>query len=162
MLIAKFKLEFSYNQFTVYDADVQLPGHAWTEKHSNQGFARRDSSVSFGTLLQFGCAKVFVFNDKYVQNISDERVIEVPFYCKSGRVFIEGPEEDQAHILEVQIGHYQLTLAQHVSLDDDETLFMSLYFLKVETPITKSKVIIKDGQLDPVFPLLETCETASF
>lgn len=53
-------LNFSYSQFFVYDASVQMPACEWTKEHSDQGFARRDGTVAFGTLLEYGKARVEV------------------------------------------------------------------------------------------------------
>ena len=40
----------------VFDESEQLPGCACTVKHSDQGFARRESTVNFATLLEYGLA----------------------------------------------------------------------------------------------------------
>ena len=99
-----------------------------------------------------------------MQNIldkADERVIRVPFYSPSGKVLIEGPEENSAHTVIIDPGHYQLTSAQRANYDD-EMLFLRLYFYKVEHPVTKSEIIVKDEQLNPPRPLLETAEIATF
>lgn len=161
MLITQFQLEFSYISFSVYDSDVRLPGNESTDDHFNQGFARRDSSVNFRTLLEFGLATVRIFDDDYIYDETDERVIRVPFDCPSGRVFVEGPEENQPHAIIIEPSHYQLTAAQQANYDD-ESLFIRLYFFKVETPLVKSEILIKDEQLNPPSELLETAEIAKF
>ena len=37
-----------------------MPACGWTERHSDQGFARRSGTVAFGTVLEFGSARVRV------------------------------------------------------------------------------------------------------
>jgi hypothetical protein len=159
MLISDFKIYVSYNQFMVYDKTVDLPGNDWTEEHSNQGFARRDSSVCFGTLIQFGDANVQVFSNSYVFNEKDERVIKVPFYSPSGLIFIEGPEEESRDSIKIEPGYFLLTAAQQADYEN-ETLLIRLYFLKTEIPFSKSEILIKDEQLNPPNQLLETAEIA--
>lgn len=161
MIISEFGIEFSYHLFLIYDSDVDLPGNEWTETNSNQGFARRDSSVNFGTLFQFGYAQVQVFKDDYLFNKDDERVIKVPFYSPSGKVFIEGPEENEKHSVIIEPGHYLLTAAQQAR-DDDESLFIRVFFCKVEIPAMRSEILIKDEQLNPPHELSETSGIASF
>jgi hypothetical protein len=161
MLISEFQIEFSYHIFLIYDSDVDLPGNEWTETNSNQGFARRASSVNFGTLFQFGYAQVQVFKNDYLPNKDDERVIKVPFYSPSGKVIIEGPEENAKNSVIIEPGHYLLTAAQQAEYDE-ESLLIRLFFSKVETPATKTEIIIKDEQLNPPRELLETSEIATF
>ncbi|MEP6849365.1 MAG: competence protein ComJ [Acidobacteriota bacterium] len=161
MLISEFEVEFSYISFSVYDSNVNLPGNESTDDHFNQGFARRDSSVNFRALLEFGLATVHVFDDDYKFEEADERVIKVPFYCPSGKVFVDGPEENEPHTIDIQPGHYQLTAAQRANYDD-ESLFIRLYLFKVETSSTKSEILIQDKQLDPPKQLLESAEITTF
>jgi hypothetical protein len=54
----KPRLYYSYSQFLVYDFSVKTPGCLWTPAHSAPGFARRESAVSFSTLLEFGYADI--------------------------------------------------------------------------------------------------------
>lgn len=161
MLISEFQIYFSYSVFLVYDGDVKLPGNNWIETHSNQGFARRNSSVNFATLFQFGHAEIQVFDGDYVTDQADERVIKVPFHAASGKVLIEGPEENQANSIAIEPGHYLLTAAQQANYDD-ETLLIRLYFQRTEIPATQSEIILKDEQLNPPDQLLETAEIATF
>ena len=57
MLLLKPRLYFSYSQFMVYDRE-HIPGCIWTDGHVAQGFARKESVVCFGTLLEYGHADV--------------------------------------------------------------------------------------------------------
>src|SRR5215813_10398058 len=89
------RLYFSYIQFMVFDASVRLSGCDWIPEHSAQGFARRESTVNFNTLLEFGLADVAVIHGVYRQREDYERVIEVPFRVTSRRVIVGGPEETE-------------------------------------------------------------------
>jgi hypothetical protein len=68
----------------VYDQSVRLPGCAWTDAHSAQGFARRESVVNFNTVLEFGCADVSISRGAYQPRGEHDRVIAVPFLVTSG------------------------------------------------------------------------------
>jgi hypothetical protein len=79
----------------VYDKTEPAPGCIWTDTHVSQGFARRESTVGFGTILEFGDAELRVQLGQYSANKDHERVIAVPFYSPSGEVVVQGPEEDE-------------------------------------------------------------------
>jgi hypothetical protein len=150
---------FSYSQFFVFDKSIKMPGCAWTEGHSEQGFARREKNVAFGTPLEFGHAEVSVYLGRYKGNDDHERVIEVPIEVSSGEVVIGGPEEfENKHVLKLSKGHYRLVAAQTVTADDREAI--DLYFEKLTEPLTKSRIIIADDSLDPPDTLIETAEVA--
>lgn len=154
MKLAEFTTEFSYNQFVVFDSGIELPGNEWTEDHFSQGFSRNDSSVSFGTFLDFGYAHVQVFDHEYELNSEDSRVIEVPFYTESGTVHVEGPEENEPNTVSLEPGQYLLTAAQKAKFDD-ETLSVCLHFKKAESGIAKSRIIVQDEALNAPVHLLE-------
>jgi RHS repeat-associated protein len=150
---------FSYSQFFVFDKSVRRPGCAWTEGHSEQGFARREKNVSFGTLLEFGHAEVSVHRGPYKGNDEHERVIEVPIEVSSGEVVIGGPEElENKHVLRLPKGHYRLVAAQMLTDDDHEAI--DLYVEKLTEPLTHSRIIVADDALHPPSLLLETVEVA--
>jgi hypothetical protein len=92
MRVSRARMYHSYNQFLVYDELEQLPGCAWTEGHSQQGFARRQSTACFNTLTEYGHADVNLCQGEPWSGHHD-RVIAVPFHIESGAVIVEGPEE---------------------------------------------------------------------
>ena len=150
---------FSYGQFMVYDIDVISPGCAWTEDHTAQGFARRDSVVSFISILDFGQADVTFVLGAYQPTREFDRVIAVPFTVVTGRVLIEGPEEmDAGRTIELPPGFYSLTAAQRVLNDDWEDVH--LFFESLADPRKSSTILVADDMLSPPFPLLETVEIA--
>jgi len=152
---------FSYGQFMVYDLDVELPGCAWTEGHSAQGFARRDSAVCFGAILDFGHADVTFVLGGYQPTQSFDRVVVVPFTVVTGKVAVDGPEEsDVDRTIEIPRGHYSLTAAQRVLSDDLEDVH--LFFESVAEPRQVSSILVADEMLSPSYPLIETAEVAGF
>jgi hypothetical protein len=152
-------ITFSYSQFMVFDASVELPGCAWTDAHQKQAFARRDHNVSFGTPLEFGHGDIAVHLGPYEGKDDHERVIEVPMEVTSGEVVIGGPEEfPNKHIFMLPAGHYRLVAAQTVIDDDREAI--DLYFEKLAEPLMRSRILIADEGLVPATPLLETVEVA--
>ena len=143
----------------VYDQSEGMPGCAWTEGHTAQGFARRPSAVCFGTLLEFGHAQVSVVWGAYDPQVEYDRVIVVPFRCVSDKVVVEGPDEqglDRA--IDVPRGDYRLAAAQQVLSEQRERI--DLYFERVSSPIECSAIIVADDKLSPPEPLIETARIA--
>jgi hypothetical protein len=160
-LFSEFKIYFSYNQFMVYDLSISLPGCMWTESHANQGFARRSSTVNFGTILDFGDATVKIFIGDYVKDNFHERVISVPFYSPTGEILVEGPEEHPSNLglkVSTEPGYYKLTSAQKIVNEVQEEI--ELFFKKLEKPTATSEVLLADDALNPPKELLEEAEIA--
>lgn len=152
-------LYFSYSQFMVYDQSVQLPGCAWTDEHSAQGFARRESTVNFNTPLEFGYADVSVSRSAYEPRPEYERVVAVPFLVTSGKVLVEGPEEtDVERTFGLPPGNYRLVAAQRVTGDEEETI--DLFFEPLTKPMERSAILVADDALNPPTLLLETAKVA--
>jgi hypothetical protein len=153
------RLYFSYSQFMVYDQRVQLPGCAWTDEHSAQGFARRDSVVNFGTPLEFGYADVFVSRNAYQPREEYKRIIAVPFLVTSGKIIVEGPEEKKPdRNVALPPGNYRLVAAQQVTADDGEVI--DLFFELLTKPLERSSILLADDALNPGASLLETAGVA--
>lgn len=160
-IVLSAKLYFSYNQFLVYDASVRLPACDWTEAHSAQGFARRESTVCFGSILEFGHADVTATLGCYKPRIGYERVIAVPFFVASGTVVVEGPEEaGPKRCFKANPGSYRLTAAQLVLLGAEEAERIDLFFDELEEPVPSSVIVVADAALSPPHPLLETAGIA--
>jgi hypothetical protein len=152
------RLYFSYSQFMIYDQDVKLPGCSWTDEHSAQGFARRDSTVNFNTPLEFGYANVTVSHDIYEPRKEYERVIAVPFLVTSGLVIVEGPEETTERNIKLPPGNYRLVAAQHITGVEEEAI--DLFFELLTKPLERSEVLIADEALNPSVPLIELAGVA--
>ncbi|MCI0333621.1 MAG: competence protein ComJ [Planctomycetes bacterium] len=152
-------LYFSYSQFMVYDSAVTLPGCAWTDAHSAQGFARRKSAVCFNSILEFGHADVTATQGLYQPNKKYERVIAVPFTVESSKVIVEGPEEfDVGRTIALEAGNFRLVAAQYVV--DDSQQKIDLYFEPRHEPLQSSEILVADELLDPPVPLVEIAEIA--
>ena len=106
------QIYFAYYQFMVFDEDIRLPASVPTDVHFNQGFARRESTVTYRTLIQFGLADLTVGRGPYVPRQPYIRVISVPFLVTSGNVLVEGPEENgNGCLIRIPPAHYRLTAA---------------------------------------------------
>jgi hypothetical protein len=150
---------FSYTQFMVFDHSIDLPGCAWTEAHSAQGFARRESAVCFNSILEFGDADISVIRGAYDLTDQYDRVISVPFTVTSGKVAVEGPEEcDVNRVIELRNGVYRLVAAQRVVNDTAEEI--DLYFELLQAPLQQSEVLVADENLNPPEKLLEVADVA--
>lgn len=159
MLLSEFELYFSYGQFLVYDESVSLPGCDWTPGHTDQGFARRESTVCFRTLLEFGNALVRVYLGSYIQSEGDERVIAVPFDSPTGKVLIEGPDDAPgSHSVLLEPSPYQLFASQRATGEERELI--SIYFRKLDEPLSHSEILVADEELNPPEQLLEDAEVA--
>ena len=152
-------MQFSYGQFMVFDDAVRLPGCAWTRAHTAQGFARRESSVCFGTLLEFGIAEFeCVLEGPALKLERFERVIAVPFLVTSGVVRAEGPEETTAQTpFSIPCGKYRLTAAP--ARRGSGVLRMVIRFER-SVEISRSEIIVADRQLAPGGVLLEDADVA--
>jgi hypothetical protein len=158
--IFSLRVYFSYGQFQVYDQNVRLPGCAWTEAHSSQGFARRESAVNFGTPLEFGHADIVISHGDYWSRAGCTRAIAVPFLVTSGRVIVCGPEElnDQKRSFELPAGNYRLIAAQRIMGDEEEAI--DLCFEPLTAPLDRGTILSADGALNPPTPLLEKADVA--
>jgi hypothetical protein len=153
------KMYFSYNQFMIFDEQIRLPGCEWTQEHSAQGFARRESTVCMNTLEEFGSAAVEVSCDKYRSDPDYDRVIAVPFKVVSGTVVIEGPEESKTgRIFHLPAGNYRLVVAQQALGDEEERI--DLFFEPTAVPILSSEIIVADLELKPPLVLVENANIA--
>ena len=157
--VYNFELFFSYGQFMVYDHSVSLPGCIWQDLHVNQGFARRESVVCFGTILDYGRANVHVWLQPFAKRKEHQRAISVPFFSPEGRVFLEGPEETVTdRYLDIEVGHYLVTAAQYVLNYQEEEI--DLFFERVISPAAHSRILLADEQLNPPEELVEDAEIA--
>jgi hypothetical protein len=153
------RLYFSYSQFMIYDQSVDAPGCLWTEAHSAQGFARRQSTACFQTLVEFGYASVRWKRGRFTPKPGYERVIAVPFRVVSGRVLIEGPEEQNVgRFIDMASGDYRLVAAQLATSDEAEDI--DLFFEPLDAPLAESSVIVADESLSIPERLVEDASVA--
>ena len=153
-------LNFSYGVFLVFDHAVAAPGCAWTEVHEKQGFARRQSTACFATLVQFGAAELKVQRGPYRASVAHERVIQVPLDVRSGCVEIKGPEEGPGkRRVNLPVGHYGLVAAQ--TAIEEERQLIDLFFELLPEPLWRSRILLADEALAPLPQLLETADETS-
>jgi hypothetical protein len=153
------RMYFSYDQFMVYDSAIRAPGCVWTDAHVMQGFAKRESTVCFGTLLEFGFADVSWIEGPYDGNQDYERVVSVPFVAVTGEIAVDGPDEIKIErLLHLPVGNYQIVAAQRVLNEEEEVI--DLFIDRLKEPISTSRVLVADALLSPPRHLLESAETA--
>jgi hypothetical protein len=151
------ELEYSYNHFLIFDVGEPQPGCAWTDRHVAQGFARRESTVGFSTLAEFGLARLRVFLGEAESLQPYERAIAVSFMCSSGTVAIEGPDEDPGgRELPVGVGCFEVLCCQEL---DDDSLTIDLFFRLIPVP-RPSRILKADPDITATGPLLETAKQA--
>ena len=150
---------FSYGQFIVYDDGEALPACLWKQAHVNQGFARRESTVCFRTLLEFGLADLNVVIGCFNLDRAYERIIAVPVRVTTGRVMVEGPEEIKFRPpIALAAGNYRVVAAQLVKSETEEAI--DVYFEALQQPLRQSQIILADEDLLVEGDLLETAEIA--
>jgi hypothetical protein len=143
----------------IFDDVVELPGCLWTQRHSDQGFARRPSAACFATLIESGLASLCIQTGAFTPPAQMDRAIAVPFTVESGLVHIQGPEElDVARDVALQPGHYRLTAAQSLSAAGE--LSIVLCFEHLIKPSSASTILVADAGLSPSYPLEEASEVA--
>lgn len=143
----------------IYDESVRNPGCAWTDTHSAQGFARRESTVNFNTPLEFGYADVTASHGTYQPHEEYVRAVAVPFLVTSGSVVVDGPEETNVQRrVELPPGNYRLVAAQRVLGDEEEAV--DLFFEPLGKALERSTVLLADNALNPPTSLLEMAEVA--
>jgi hypothetical protein len=151
-------LYFSYSSFFVYDTSLKAPLPClWTDAHCQQGFARVENHVQFGTLLEFGWAEVTASVGVYALESKHQRVIEVPFAISSGRVTVSGGPDDKVHPpIALPPGSYRLTAAQRRVDDEHESICLN--FEALTLPLQASRVVRADAGLNPPVTLVESVE----
>lgn len=154
-------LYFCYWQFTVYDLDVAMPVCVLEDAHFDQGFARRESVVTFRTMIQFGDADVNVVVSDYEADANYQRIVAVPFLVTSGTVVVSSPEEiDSERQFTVPPGYYRLVAAQAVISDDveDAAEVIDLFLEARDTPLERSQILVADDELSPPEVFVETAK----
>lgn len=74
-------LDVSFGQLSVFTSSLSQPFNDWTDRHVSQGFAWREGSVSFRTVIQAGLHVAEVSVVDHVGAVAQDaiRAIEVPF-----------------------------------------------------------------------------------
>jgi hypothetical protein len=152
----KHTLYFAFNQFYIGDKACNQEIPEWTQALLNQGFARRPSVIAVATLTQDGEAPITVTVGQYQPSDKNTRVIQTPFFAKSGEIVVYGPEENPNERTDYTIspGNYRLTIAQNQI--DEENIEVDIYFEPTKALDEQSKIIVADDMLSPNYPLIET------
>jgi len=149
MLFTQFGLYVSYRQLCVFDAEMENPFNEWTPQHSAQGFSWRPGSVSFGTLVESGDARILIHLGPGPDPDSGIiRAIRVPFRVPESGIVEVASIEDSTR-LELPNGEYELTFQTGRS-DGTETI--TLVFERKSG--STAEIVIRDSKLQPRYPLL--------
>jgi len=153
-LIGASIIRYSYNQILVFDSLESTPGCQWSDAHWQQGFARRNSIVSFATLDQAGTAALSIVEDAG-QEEGVVRAIQTSLDVPSGKVCIEGVDEYPiSRYVKLIPGVYRVTASQR---RDSSRLAIFLSFSH-SSQFVPSLIIKADSLLNPRGELLETSD----
>jgi hypothetical protein len=150
-LLKSFDLHFSYGQFYVFNVQdvpkrqrIRTHEDCFLPQHISQGFFREKMQICFFTFVTWGNAKITVYKGSYDKDSdsNDKRVIGVPFEVLNGKVDFGSPEGSSSNSsLELNIGHYWLTVAQKLIKDEESQrseIDVRFYFEPVSSPRTIS------------------------
>jgi hypothetical protein len=152
--VATATVWFSFGQIQIHDKSVPVPACIWTPAHVAQGFARRESTTSFATLLDAGNALVSLFLSPLPKEMQYDRVICIPLHAPSGKLGLGAPDDwPHACSFMIEPGHYRLCVAQRFVTEDEEAI--DLFLEKMVHPTGQSAVVVCDSLLTPPRVLLE-------
>jgi Competence protein J (ComJ) len=144
--MAHFIIDVSYNQVSVFDANLDDPFNDWSDEHVAQGFAWRPGSVSFGTLENAGTLAADVYRSKTFDESSSSasRVIAVPFSVPAhGNVEVASIASGVS--LQLPAGEYELTFEHGI---DDRGMWACFYFRAVPATVAP-RIVRADAELTP-------------
>lgn len=147
--MATFGLEVAYEQIAVFQSGLNNPFNDWTERHSEQGFAWRPSSVSFRTLDVDGPISVSVVRTTAFQpSPSALRIIQVPLRVLKGGALEIATIVNSAEIA-IAGGEYVLVF-EH-GRDEQGSMWCAFHLIKGSAP---AAVLRADPELSPGSELL--------
>jgi hypothetical protein len=152
-VINAFRVSYSYSQIQVLDASVSQLSVACTDRHFAQGFCRGESEVVFFTLDQWGRASVRIFTSACIDARRFHRLIMVPFFCPTGIIIVQGPEDGPQNQTAISQGNYYLWAGQ--KLVAEREIEFDLYLEKLSEPAVESRIVVRDPDLAPEPILLE-------
>ena len=102
------ELHVSYSQLCIFCSSLDQPFNDWSERSYAQGFAWREGSCSFRSLVDECRHDVTVFIDEHVPELDPrvERAFKVPFDTADGLIEIASVSDSMP--LEINKGRYSL------------------------------------------------------
>ncbi|MEW4455215.1 competence protein ComJ [Bremerella sp. JC817] len=152
--MARFNIEISYSQISVFNGRLAEPFNDWSPDHVAQGFSWRPESVAFMTLIDAGPVDAEVRIEETSPNPSGARAIRVPFECPEDGV-IEIASITDGVETSIPPGRYALLF--ETGMQEDQC-WCRLTF--TPDPSATPAVLIADGELHPSDPLLMEAEPA--
>jgi hypothetical protein len=153
--VVSLNMFISYSQIALFDGSLRLPFNNWAKRHVAQGFTWRDGSISFRTLIESGPIDVTVVRLKQFLGAEGVvRAISVPFSCgKDSRPEIASITESRR--IDLDPGAYQVVF---------ETGWLGeacwCRFSIIRDGDLRPEILVRDGELNPSFPLLMEAEPA--
>ena len=145
------QIQISYATLAVFDPELRDPFNDWTQAQAAQGFAWRDGSVSFRTLIESGPLNVLVtVNGTRTAIRSDSvRAIQVPFRVPSSGI-VEIGSISGGTTLKIPSGPYALIC--EIGSTSDGAPFGRLQFVPDKS--AGAAVLRADPELSPPTPLV--------
>lgn len=137
MAVASFPLSVSYSQIAVFDARLERPFNAWTERHVRQGFSWRPGSVSFATVEEAGRHAIEVDFAPEDADLPLEaiRIIQTPFIVpRNGSIEVASISDSVS--LNLPSGNYALRFEYFPPVAGFPPRILFL-FIKTENPSFK-------------------------
>ena len=156
--IAKFDLEVSHSQISVFDANLKDPFNDWKDGHLRQGFAWRPGSVSFGTLVSGTALCEVYLASTHLPRAGIARSICVPFELNAGGAPVIATIGEEIPI-PLPCGAYAL-IFEHGILVFGERMSCIFTFVPAESSVTPA-ILTADSELStPPTPLLMEADPA--
>ena len=148
----------THSQIAVFKANLQNPFNDWTQEHVDQGFAWREGSVSFATLIDAGPHRIDIVVTVAPETASQQalRVIAVPFSV-AGDATLELATVSESTALKIPAARYELR-CELFARDPSGVWPVRLVFVRTDTP--DFKIIRNDGALVIHRQLLKSAQPA--
>jgi hypothetical protein len=145
-----FQVYLSYSQLCVFLSTLTEPFNDWSDRNFSQGFAWREGSVSFRSLVEDGEHQINLFiNEPLVELESNVvRAVRVPFESTDGNIEIASISDSTP--LDIPTGKYSLQV-EFLSLIEGQVPEVNIRLNKGETDfviLKADKEIERDGELD--------------
>lgn len=144
------KIYLTHSQVCIFLSSLAQPFNDWSDRSFSQGFAWREGSVSFRTLLEDGDHQINLFINEPVPELEVDvvRAFKVPFEILDGGVEIASISDSVP--LEMRAGKYILQV-ELLAIKEDGNPEINIRLNKGETDFDILKTddeIFIEGELD--------------
>lgn len=141
------RIYISHGQVHIYPAGTPVPECAWTSRHFEQGFVRRDDAAGVLALIEYGDADIQV-STQHASSEGFQRVIAISVRCPDGALRIDASES--AHpslVVRDQPGWWRLVVAQRLVAEQHQMMRITY---GIESAFRPSEIIVADASMSPV------------